>query len=353
MKHPRCRTSALALALLACSPLAIVSSSAQTVTTDPVGFIKLTVAGTNGAGGTKTSLAGLGLQQPVLYQGVAESVGANSITDTEGTWTANLYNGTGNACYVEILSGTNAGVILDIATTSVSPTKTITTVQNLPAGTPASVSFRIRKHWTLSSLFGATNQGGLFPGSNSTADQVQLLDPATGGFETYFYSSGGKPGIGWRKIGGGSSDQKDQVIYPDEGIVFQRQQVNPVSLVVMGSVKTGKTSTPIAAGINVVGNMYAASLTLNDSGLASSGISQGSSATADLVMLFNGSGYDSYYYSSGGKPGVGWRMVGGGSTDASGVLIPVGAAVVIQRNGSTGFNWVIPQHPSSLTNPNS
>jgi len=45
--------------------------------------------------------------------------------------------------------------------------------------------------------------------SASVADQVFIQNPILGGFDVYYYSTGGFFGIGWRKVGEGSTDFRD------------------------------------------------------------------------------------------------------------------------------------------------
>ncbi len=330
---------------------AFAFAQAQPLITKPVGLITLTVNGTGGTQQSAMTLAGLGLTQRALFQGTSTSIDTNSIVDTAAGWTDNQFNGVGNACYVEITSGTNAGVLLDIASTTAS-TQTITTVQPIPTGTNIGDSFVIRQHWTIASVFGSRDQAGLFGGGGSTADQVLLYNGSS--YDSYYYSTGGLAGTGWRKNGFGSTDQGGVVIYPDEGFLIIRKQSTPLNIRLMGSVKTGQTSTPIVPGVNLVGNIYAAPMTLADSGLytgsAITGLADGSSTSADQVQIWNPaiSGYDIYYYQTIGIGGSGWRKAGDQINDASATSIPVGGAVIVNRKGATGFNWVIPQHPSTL-----
>lgn len=347
MKFSSLQFRVLSVAIL-CS--IVPSLHAQTTaTTDPVGFITLPVVGTGGVAQTALSFLGLGLTRPVEYQGAAESFGTNSLVDNDATWTDNQFNGAAGAYFVEIVSGIAAGTTYDIATTTAA-TKTITTSQNLAAGVAVGVSFKIRKHWTIASVFGAANEGGLQGGSSSTADQILLYNGSI--YETYFYSTGGLTGVGWRKNGTGATDQSGRVIYPEDGVLTVRKQSAAANIVLMGAVKTGQTSSPVINGLNVLGNVYAAPMTLADSGLytadANTGVAGGSSSTADQVLLYNGTTYDTYFYSTGGLTGVGWRRNGSGATDFSAAQIPVGSSILIQRKAATGFNWVAPQHPTSI-----
>jgi hypothetical protein len=141
--------------------------------------------------------------------------------------------------------------------------------------------------------------------------------------------------------------------YPDEGVIIKRLQSANLNVVLMGAVKTGRTSVPVLNGLNFVGNVYAAAMTLDSCGIyttnPATGLAPGNASTADTIAIFNGTTYDTYYYSNaGGIIGNGWRKVGGGSADQAGVAIPVGSAIIINRKSSGGFDWVAPQHPATI-----
>lgn len=71
------------------------------------------------------------------------------------------------------------------------------------------------------------------------------------------------------------------------------------------------------------------------------GLLGGSALSADQVQLWNGQGYDSYYYQTAGIGGTGWRKVGHQSTDASNAVIRPEQNVIIKRVGSGGVSLVL------------
>jgi uncharacterized protein (TIGR02597 family) len=352
---PRFLLTSLAAGLLV-SALPAAAQTA-TATTDPVGFITLAVSG-NGGSGTALSFKALGLYRQVEYQGNAEQIiNAQTLKDTDANWVDQQFNPTStDAYYVEITGPTGAsgiGTTYDIVSTDAAA-QTITIAANqsfTTAGIQAGATFRVRKHWTIAAAFGAANEGGLTPGAPGTADIVRIYD-AQGSFTGYYYSNSGTPGTGWRKTSDATAvDRGPTVIFPDDGLVIAKSNGTTANVVLMGSVKTGQTSSPVVSGLNVLANPYAAPMTLGSCGLftdnATTGVASGSSSKADQVMIYNGTGYDTYYYSSGGAAGVGWRKAGAGAVDQSTVQIAVGASVIVKRNGSA-FNWVAPQHPTTL-----
>src|SRR4029453_3594888 len=135
-----------AVGILLTSAASVLSET--TATTDPVGFITINVQGTSAGASSALSFKGLSLTRGVEYQGSAETVGTNTLVDNEATWTDNQFNGANGSYFVEVTSGTNVGTTFDIQATSAG-TKTITLVQNLPAGSAAPLTFKVRKHWTI------------------------------------------------------------------------------------------------------------------------------------------------------------------------------------------------------------
>jgi uncharacterized protein (TIGR02597 family) len=307
------------------------------------------VDGTGGTAPSKMSFKGLGLTRPVEYQGSAETVGTKTLIDNEAIWTDNQFNGGNGAFFVEITSGPGAGTTYDVEATTAS-TKTITLTQNLATGVASGATFRIRKHWTLASVFGAANESGLSGGSSTTADQVLIWNGTD--HDVYYFQTSGDGGVGWRKAGAPTVDVAKVAIYPEDGLVIKRQQSTAANIVLMGAVKMGQSSVPISTGTNFIGNVFAAPLTLQSSGIytanSATGLAGGSVKSADQLLLWNGTGYDVFYYQTAGIGGTGWRKAGAPTVDASSTPIPVGASFVVKRNASTAFDWVIPQHPSTL-----
>ena len=352
-------------------PAATLPSFAQTTaTTDPVGFITLTIKGTGGTQASAISFLGLGITPPVEYQGIADSVNGTTITSNNTAWTDNQFASTPAPGYfLEVTSGSNAGLMSLVASCNAAA-KTLTVADDLTAlGVANGATFKLRKNWSLGSLFGSTNSAGLGGGSSSTADLVLLWNPTlnsgTGGYDQFFYSTGGFAGVGWRKVGGGSTDQQYAAILLDDGLVVKRLQSADVSVAVSGAVKLGPTESTILVGPNFIGNVYAGGvMTLGNTdatavppkyssglytGISTTGLVAGTSGTADLVLIWNqtlnsgAGGYDQYFYSSGGFAGIGWRNVGGGSTDQKDTIIATGTSVLIKRNSGGSFTWVAPQ----------
>src|SRR5579859_2440452 len=218
---------------------------ATDVFTDPVGFITLTAEGTSGPGSSPAnSFWGLGMTPLTASRGNT----AASITSTKvgvsDTLTPGAFNAVaaGPQYYIEITSGTLAGFTDDIVSNDANNVFTGTDDHLLAIN---SQTYKIYPHWTLASVFGASNQAGLNPGSSTTADQVLVQNPVTKGFATYFYATASKTlSAGWKNAGTGNTDASLVPLYQDQGIVISRQVSTNLGVQLVGAVKLGPTLIP-------------------------------------------------------------------------------------------------------------
>lgn len=365
---------------------AFVPAGAQTTaTTDPVGFISLTATGTHGGVSPALSFIGQGMTRPVEVQSSVTSVSGTSVTDSSASWTDDQFdvvttNGvsTGNAYYLELTSGTGVGLWADIVSTNGATTahtgtpNTVVLNADLSAYISAGTTYKIRKNWTLASIFGANptaaGASGLAGGSASGADQVQVYTPAVynnsgtlvtpGSYTTYYYKTAGlSGGTGWRSTASLSADASNAKFEPSSGILVRRFQSADTSFTLVGSVKTGTADLPISEGLNIVSNIFpTSSMTLGTSGLYNPSdpagntlVGGGAANAADQVLIYSNGAYSTYYYKNSGlSGGTGWRSTASLSADASGTVIPSGASILIQRSHKTlspngSFEWVAPQ----------
>ncbi len=344
-----------------CASTALLSASftEANVVTDPVGFVNTTINGTNGASSSALTFVGLSTTQPVAFQSTISTYngGTKMLIPTSGTFTVDQFNGASGAHFVEITSGTAAGLLSDITATS---TSSITTADDLSAQLAGGESFRIRKHWTLLSVFGpnanTSNQVILGPGSASTADEVLAYDPLTQQYTTYYYKVGGVfGGDGWRSTSGPNplaTDVSNTVLRITDGLIVRRKLFAAVSLTLPGAVKLGATQRAVVPGLNIAGDLYASGTTLANSGLydpahPATSLQGGSASTADQVLIYDGAQYITYYYKVGGVfGGDGWRSTSGPNplgTDVSGTPLPAGHAIIIKRLANLAFVWTSPQ----------
>jgi hypothetical protein len=313
----------LSLLALACllAPQALLSQ----VYTTPVGYTTQTIK----AG--KYNLIGINVHGPTVTSGIFDSKpNSTSLADVDANFNTALTTGT---YIIEITgNGSYSGAIQEFTT------YTATEIQGLPTAFVAALNanepYRIRSSATIASVFGEANEAGLLGGNANTADVI-LVPTGTGGFDSYYYSTGGFTGTGWRKIGGGATSYASEPIVYTDAIFIQRRGITDLELVLQGEVKIDKTILGISQNYQYVSTVFGSAPTLGASGLSAS-LLHGNANTADLVLMPNGSGgYLTYYYSNGGFTGIGWRLIGGGATDQAGVAMTPG--IIINRR-QAAFN---------------
>lgn len=322
---------------LAVFALGSVQLSAQSVTTTPVGYVKLTIKGTGGQGSEAFSYLGVPMHHAADFQNVITAKADNSITCANAGWTLNEYE---NSHYIMILSGTNTGM----STTITGNTgDTLTTADNLSQVLTGDEQFAIHKYTTIADVFGATNSAGLKASYGpGTADTILIQDNSNS-FNTYYYKNGGLGGIGWRSSTNPINDKANTIIPHGAGIIVVRRENTDLIITVLGSVFPENVVTPIEQGFNWKTSSIPVDLTLstlfgsnNQAGL-DSGYGPGN---ADNVIIFNASGgFESYYYKDSGLGGIGWRSSGNPITDhANTVIAKPGEMFLINRSGGEAFN---------------
>lgn len=314
--------------------------------TDPVGFVTLNLQ-------TGNNFVGFSLMPSKVHQGAitVSPTDRTRIFLTNTVVTNDQFNpaaitvNTPSTHVIEVVTqgsvqGINVAIVDTIATGS-----EIVLQEALHPGVANASEIRIWKLWTIGDAFGATNSAGLTAGTSSTADLI--LIPSGAGYDQYFYSTGGAPGVGWRRVGGGNTSRAHvPLYYTDAFLIFVRGA--PKALTVAGSVKPDQTTVVLETGNNFLCNLCpvnagganpsSAGRTLGNSNLyngTAQGLTGGPSGLADLVLFWNGTGYNQYYYSLGGAPGIGWRQVGGGNSSRATVALPDGAFMVLRRGAAT------------------
>ena len=330
---------------------AVMAGNAQTVTSDVVGYTTLNVRAKSGSANAST-FAALNVHRPAVFKGTVsgKSVDASNrsvLSSSAGSFTPGGFVTPGSKCYVRLTSGSNAGQIGEIVSNTDSA---ITIAQNWDSIVDTTTTFEVRPYWTLATAF--PSGGGLNGGTSAAAaDNVTVINPATGVSDVFFYNTTASQ---WRR---GTTDFSNQIILPGSGLLISRKQTSPASIVITGEVIKGVVqqnilaSSPTAPKSSFVANPYPlASKTLAQSGLytgnATTGVVGGTSATAaDNVIIYDPTTgvANTYYYNTTNNR---WQR---GTTDSGSVTIPDGSAILITRkaNRST-FDWYIPQPDMAL-----
>ncbi|MGJ8649300.1 MAG: TIGR02597 family protein [Opitutaceae bacterium] len=311
---------------------------ATPVTTDPVGYVTVTINGTGGVASEAFTYMGAPLHAATSTAGALDTSAANTLTDSSQTWTVDAYAGN----YVLITSGTNEGVSATIASNTATA---LTTVEDLDSLLAGDETFEIRSYTTIGDLFGAANEAGLDGGSGAgNADNILLQDGA-GGFDTYYYKDSGIfGGTGWRSSASNSIDESGAAIPFGSGAIVVRRQSADIDLVISGAVFGGDATSPVEAGFNWMATAIPVDVTL--AGLFGAaneaGLDGGSGAgNADNILVQDGSGgFDIYYYKDAGIfGGTGWRSSASNSVDESAAVVATpGQMFLINRSGGAGIN---------------
>jgi uncharacterized protein (TIGR02597 family) len=273
--------------------------------------------------------------------------GRTVITFTGTPFSANQFNGTGNAHYLQLTGGSNNGLISEVVATTSNSLTLVDDINGVIVNN--TTTFKVVPFWTLSTAF--PNGGGLNGGASATpADAVTILPP-NGNSLAYFYNTSANQ---WRR---GTTDSSNVAIPPGAGLLVTRKIEGNVSITLAGAVNLGPTeavvgaASPTAARNTMLANPYPLpSVTLANSGLytgdPATGVAGGASATAAdaVVILDTATGNSlSYFYNTTANQ---WRR---GTTDSSNVVIPEGAAVLVTRKAGRGeFSWYIPQPNMNL-----
>jgi hypothetical protein len=336
--HLSILTGAVALA-------AAAGSYAQTATTTPVGYITINVR----PQGT-LSFVSPSLVNKVEFSGIASAATATTISVSGAPFTANAFDPTAPnkpQYYVEI---TGAGVNGEGAWTNITDNTTnqITVADDMSALiTGGTTTITIRKHVTISDMFGATNSAGLKGGDQiSAADEIKVLNSETKNIlNVFFYDDGTNKA--W--VDADFNDMADFPIEPQQGLFINRKVATPVSFVRVGHVKTGKTMLTSDPGINIVavpravGSAFTLSLSNLTNTLAQSQRVKSSDqiATADVLKIqqANGSLKEVFHYDDGTNK----AWVDADFNDLTNEQLNEGTSFILVRQASAGtFTWTVP-----------
>jgi hypothetical protein len=345
---------------------AVMAGNAQTVSTEPVGYVTVKIiAGTGTA--KKLSYVSLPLLEKDLpitgkTRGTLTGVTPTTLTDSTAGWTAGALSAPNAPYLIAITSGTAAGRTFHIASNAstggavgaaasanTGTTVTISTLDTgsgisdlVSAGVAAGDSYEIYGCDTLSSALGSPSTTGVVSGaSSSAADTVVVV--VNGTASTYFHN-----GTRWTRVFAGNPDASNVPLLPNHGFSYSRIGATDITLTPVGSVPTLARKVQIKnAGLTLLSTYYPADTTLASLGLqnTSGWTGNASSALADKVVLVSSTGSASTYWYNG----TGWRRVFAGNPAADSTVIPVGAMVYINKVGATaGFSTFTQSLPYTL-----
>ena len=262
-----------------------------------------------------------------IAKGTATSAGASTLSDTNaafGSITAGKF-------YVVITDGVDEGAQ---ATITGNTTTELALDADLSALSVTGQIYEIRKHFTIGSLFGPSNQSGLHEAGNSSdADNVLLTK--TGGIETFFYSPSGPEG--WKDSA--ANDATDEPIAQAVPATVRRRVTGNRTIYPTGAVRRAATRVSIAAtGYSFIGMPNSAPILFADLGLDSLVTRGRNPVEADNLLVFDLDGNLTRYFYLDFDGTTGWHD----SAFNPAGSIPAGATVIYQRKAGGAFDWNAP-----------
>lgn len=323
----------VALLALAFASLSVSTLSAQTsVNTVPVGVVTMTINAS-----PQTTMVGLPMKAPSLFTAAVASVTSNTITFTGTPLVSGGYSSPSSPFYAFITTGNQAGRSLRVTANDLS-TITLDITDSSAFSVALDVAglavapgdkIELTPADTLGSLLGTGANVKLF-GANSSAlaDTVGLWNGAR--FVAYFYHATNGH---WVQSGFNSVNENNRVIAPNEGMAITRRGGRPaLTLPVLGVVQDHNTMyRHNGASTLIVTQKYPVDITLG-SMVFSPGtlVSAGSLALSDVVGIWNGARFVSYYKHTNGNWVTGTDIL----TNQASVVIPAGTPVSINRRAA-------------------
>jgi len=322
-------------------------TSLSAITTDPVGYVTVTVAA-----GTDAKFS-IPLQKSPVFSSAVGSVSTGQI-DVSGT--VPDITTTPHIVIVTTDGGTLEGNWYEVSSSTAT---SITVFDDIESdGLTSSDSIKVVPVWTLDTLFPS---GGDIPASSDVTNPVAYVftNPSaiTGinlsSDKSYIYHSGEQGLAGWydaNNLGGGS--QGDVALYPDTYITVRNLTGSDASVVLAGSVPADTLATDVLSASfeadNQVVNPFPAGLTLADSNLylASGGPLGGSADVtnpSDQLLIYEGAATSlnpsttkTIIYHTGEQGLAGYydaNNLGGGTQEN--YVIPANAALIIRKGASS------------------
>ncbi len=310
----------------------------------PLGAVRVTFA-------PGTRFTGMPMVNPGIFRDVITSHTSTILTLAYSSRNIGSLLTTGTAYYAEFTDGptgtyTGDRMEVDVAATKTSANNTLTiasgssrsTLNSLPPNSALTgCKLVVRAHVTLGQIFG-TKANPLMQGSSvvPNADQVQILNPQTQAFETYYFLRNGSGSVmQWAKVGGGSTNQDSLPILPGVGMVVVRNTTEPVTLLWPGEVRMHGFAQPLVAGNNLVSSPLPIDATPFQRLMSYAHGMTGStvSSLADKIQVSSAGVIQTYYLlrNSDGSTEQ-WTLIGGGSTNRNNtVLFTADGAEIINK----------------------
>lgn len=309
-------------------------SLADTATTKPVGYVTQTLVA------DQFNVVGLSVQKPIVASGKFETISGVTLTDSDVSFASVLESG--KTYILEIISASSGvnGVIQEVVTWS-GNSLTTQVALGTSFGLTTSDSYSLRQAPTIEEIFGTTtsilSKG---PNAASGLSDVIWVSDGPGVFSRYYIRSSDNT---VRNAQTNAAAPGVPIVYVD-GLLVQKKTTGSANLIVSGEVKTTATVSVLSEGFNLLGTVYPASATLQNSGLAAI-IGKGPNAASplsDIIWVATTPGsFDRYYLRSSDST---WRNA---QTNAAiAVDVPLSSGIFVQKKSAGSVNATLTPPPS-------
>jgi uncharacterized protein (TIGR02597 family) len=310
------------------------------ISTTPVGYKEIHIAGAASLGGTgraRTYLA-VPLLNSAVETGKILTLEGHTLhlrpklsDDEKDTVSRATYPDTH---YLEITKGPHTGTTLDIAAADAS---TIRTHQDLADFLQSGDAYAIRPHTTLQQIFSASRLPLQAASTPAEADHILIPDAHSGQLAAYYYTTATPDGLPALSHLNGRLVTSSPILYPGSGFIVSRIGQADVSIISTGSVQPHAAIIPIEAGINLIASSFPVDTSLAQFfGKDGGGLqAEGEGAPPDTVGIPQGFGQVNQYALQKTAAGaVAWVSQSNGAPTAEDVKIPAGSVLIVQRHGA-------------------
>lgn len=306
--------------------------NAQVGQTDPVGITEMTIVGapSTPAGATKSTVIGITLRNPVVYEGTVTSIGSFSTPSSQDlntgvtSWTAGQWTNEPHLCYIENAAGAEEAYLITAVDVSTG-VLTLSTIFDITARYPGSPKFTIVKAHTFGSVFGADGGGFKKNINPNEADSIYIWD-SSNGWSQYYHN-----GTSWSRLSPFLANANNVVIFPDDGLFILRRDTLDINLILTGSVPVKPQITTLPGqSSRLITSRYSEPVRINQLGFGSlpDWVSNASASNADKFYLWNGSSWSIYWHT-----GSNWTNNGFTSNDND--LVPGNSGIWVLRDNSS------------------
>lgn len=273
--------------------------------------------------------------------GTVTRVENGRVVDVAQTWTPGEY-GPGEdgffTHYLDIEGGDSEGRFWAIAdNTADTLTLDAGSEDDLAFSGLGGAPYSIRPFRTVADLFAGVAGASSPSGTAEASEAIVVLAWNGSGFERLSLEMG----AGRAEWHAGSGESANAwPVYPDEGLMVMNAGNSAVEILIAGELDGGRKTTVVREGMMLVGTASVEDVSLDESGLleADGGPLRGgeSPAMADQVLIWNGDGYDTYYFSTFEGENV-WREAGG--EPAGDVMLHAGRGFFLNNRLGEAATW--------------